>query len=136
MIEQRRGRYQPLLPNDRKTMHLVSDLLERLGAISTMTTDGESDGSLCLIVWLERLRAIQCWRGGAWDDCLRSPARAKSGPLSLRPGYWRGLRTLNIGTHNFMDADEVELSGADESADQGATGRLRFQGSGAESSDW
>src|SRR5262249_18335743 len=46
LIEETHGRYLPLVPNDHKTRRLVGDLLERLGAISTMTTDGDSGSSL------------------------------------------------------------------------------------------
>lgn len=107
MIERRRGRYQPLVPNDKKTMLLVSDLLERLGAISTMTTDGESGGSLLpyRVAGAFARHPVLAGRGLG-----RLLALTCSGEIPLHFLYalaTGGVHTLNIGTHNFMDADEV-----------------------------
>lgn len=102
LVDRRTGRYWPALPDDEKTKTLIAEILETLGAISTMTTD-----------------SLLPWRiAGAFARhprlALRLAARAivlaGSGglPLPVVTSLLRGrAHTLNIGTHNFMDASRV-----------------------------
>jgi len=107
LVEEIRGRYLPLVPNDSKTVGLISDLLERLGAISTLTTDGESGSSL---LPYRVMGAFASHPSLAWRSLARLLVLACSGQV---PAHFLGaiatnrVHTLNIGTHNFMDASEV-----------------------------
>ncbi len=104
LVEQRRGRYLPLLPNDEKTKRLFAEILETLGAISTMTTDG--DGSLPF----RAAGAFARHPGLALRTAARALALLANGAIPLP--FLRALatgraHTINIGTHNFMDASRV-----------------------------
>ncbi len=98
----------PLLPNDQKTRDLFAEVLEKLGAISTMTTDGDSQrGSLIAYRvagalarnpaltarMVSRLAALVI-SGAIPGEFVRALARGRA-------------HTINIGTHNFMDAAQV-----------------------------
>ena len=107
LVERRRGRYLPLLPNDEKTKRLFAEILATLGAISTMTTDAGAGASL-----------LPYRVAGAFARhptlALRSLARVlalvASGriPFSFLRAIATGrAHTINIGTHNFMDASRV-----------------------------
>jgi len=104
LVESRRGRYLPLLPNDIKTKHLFAEILATLGAISTITTDGDS--SLLFRV----AGAFSRHPGLAFRTGARALALVANGaipyPLLLALVTGRA-HTINIGTHNFMDASQV-----------------------------
>ncbi|HEY2801965.1 MAG TPA: radical SAM protein [Chthoniobacterales bacterium] len=98
----------PLLPSDRKTRDLFAEVLEKLGAVSTMTTDGDSQsGSL---IAYRVAGALARNPGLAARIVCRLGALVISGAI---PGeFLRALargraHTINIGTHNFMDAAQV-----------------------------
>jgi hypothetical protein len=102
LIDRRSGRYRPALPDDAKTKALFTEILATLGAVSTITTDSllayRIAGAFARHPWL------------AWRLAVRAVALASSGQLPA--GFlWSLLRgqahTLNIGTHNFMDASRV-----------------------------
>jgi hypothetical protein len=102
LVDQRSGEYLPILPDDRKTRALFSEILETIGAISTMTT--ESLLPYRVAGALARHPSL----------ALRSGARAlelvASGKIPGRflPALITGkAHTLNIGTHNFMHASQV-----------------------------
>lgn len=95
----------PLLPTDQKTRDLLAKVLEKIGALSTVTTDG--GGSL-----------LAYRVAGAFAKNPRLAARVlyRVGVLVIsRAIPWEFLRalargrahTINIGTHNFMDASQV-----------------------------
>jgi tetraether lipid synthase len=113
LIERRRGRYLPLLPNDQKTKQLFAEILRKVGAISTMTTDAGVGASL-----------LPYRVAGAFARhpklALRSLARVlalvASGRIPLP--FLRALatgraQTINIGTHNFMDTNRVAQAATD-----------------------
>ena len=113
LVERRRGRYLPLLPNDDKTKRLFAEILATLGAISTMTTDAGAGASL-----------LPYRVAGAFSRhpklALRSLARVlalvASGriPLPFLRAIATGrAQTINIGTHNFMDASRVAKAADD-----------------------
>ncbi len=107
LVEQRSGRYLPLLPNDDKTKRLFADILATIGAISTMTTD--SPGATSLLPYRAagafarhpRLAGRSLWRAAALIASGQVPA-----PF-LRALITGRAHTINIGTHNFMDARQV-----------------------------
>ena len=107
LVERRRGRYLPLLPNDEKTKRLFAEILATVGAISTMTTDAEAGASL-----------LPYRVAGAFARhprlALRSVARLLALVVSGRIPFpflhaiaTGRAQTINIGTHNFMDASRV-----------------------------
>jgi hypothetical protein len=113
LVDQKSGGYLPLLPNDDKTRRLLADILAQVGAISTVTTDSAAGASL-----------LSFRVAGAFARhptlALRSVARASaliaSGtiPVSFLRAIVRGqAHTINIGTHNFMDASRVALAAHD-----------------------
>ncbi len=107
LVEERHGEYFPLLPNDEKTKNLFAEILATIGAISTITTDSNGAGSL-----------LPYRVAGAFTRhpalAVRTLARAAvliaSGQI---PGRFLGAlvtgcaHTINIGSHNFMDASQV-----------------------------
>ncbi|MGI8430750.1 MAG: hypothetical protein ACR2MW_00450 [Chthoniobacterales bacterium] len=108
LVAESSGRFFPLLPPDTKTRDLFAEVLEKLGAISTMTTEGDAkSGSL-----------LGYRVAGAFARHPRLAVRIFgrmarllfSGALP-REFAWAALRgrahTINIGTHNFMDAAQV-----------------------------
>ena len=107
LVERRRGRYLPLLPNDEKTKRLFAEILEKLGAISTMTTDSGAGASLL------PFRAAGAFAAHPWL-ALRCLARVLAllvqgqipFPFLLAIATGKA-QTINIGTHNFMDASRV-----------------------------
>ena len=107
LVERRRGRYLPLLPNDEKTKRLLDEILTKLGAISTITTDARAGASLL------PYRVAGAFSRHPWL-ALRSAARVIALlahgriPFSFLRAIATGYaQTLNIGTHNFMDASRV-----------------------------
>ncbi len=106
LVEQNGGRYFPLLPNDEKTKRLFADILATVGAISTMTTDSEDASPLPYRVAgafarHPRLAARSLRRAAALIASGQVPA-----PF-LRALITGRAHTINIGTHNFMDARQV-----------------------------
>jgi hypothetical protein len=107
LVEERRGRYLSLLPNDEKTKRLFSDILAAVGAISTMTTDANASASL-----------LPYRAAGAFSRYPKLAARTVARGLGLIASrqiplpFVRAIltgraHTINIGTHNFMDASRV-----------------------------
>jgi hypothetical protein len=104
LVERRGGHYLPLLPNDEKTKRLFAEILEAFGSISTMTTDG--DGALSFRV----AGAFSRHPGLALRTAARALALLANGtfPLPFLLALVTGrAHTINIGTHNFMDATQV-----------------------------
>ncbi len=104
LVERRRGRFLALLPDDPKTKALFSEILASVGAISTVTSDG---GSL-----------LPYRVAGAFARHPKLAARSLSRLLALivsgripflfvRAIATGQVQTINIGTHNFMDASRV-----------------------------
>ena len=107
LVEELGGRYLPLLPNDEKTKRLFADILATIGAISTMTTD--SDGAVSLLPY-RVAGAFARHPTLAGRSLARAAALIVSGEIPAR--FLRALmtgraHTINIGTHNFMDASRV-----------------------------
>jgi hypothetical protein len=107
LVERKGGSYLPLLPNDDKTKRLMADILETMGAISTTTIDGDAGGSL---LPYRVAGAFARHPRLAWSCLARSLALVFS--RQLPPAFLRAIakgdaHTINIGTHNFMDASRV-----------------------------
>jgi hypothetical protein len=107
LVEQDRGRYLPLAPNDKTTQRLVAELLVAVGAISTTTTDAEAGSSL---LPYRVAGAFARHPRLALHTIARLLALAVSGQIPLP--FFRAVatgraHTINIGTHNFMDASRV-----------------------------
>ncbi|MBA3650942.1 MAG: radical SAM protein, partial [Chthoniobacterales bacterium] len=106
LVEQNGGRYFPLLPNDEKTKRLFADILATVGAISTMTTDSEGASPLPYRVAGAFARHPRL----AVRGLCRAAALIASGQIPvpfLRALITGRVHTINIGTHNFMDARQV-----------------------------
>lgn len=108
LVEQRQGRYLPLLPNDSQTKQLLAEILAAIGAISTVTTDSDADGGSLLSYRVAgafaRHPKLTC------RSLARLVALIASGEIPLP--FLRALaagraHTINIGMHNFMDASRV-----------------------------
>ena len=102
LVERRRGRYLPLLPNDEKTKRLFAEILATLGAISTMTTDAGAVASLLPYRVQARSRVIRSSPSAAWCASWRwslpaaflfrfstlSPTAARKRSISVRTTSW------------------------------------------------
>ncbi|MEP7072485.1 MAG: hypothetical protein ABI839_08865, partial [Verrucomicrobiota bacterium] len=108
LISETSGHFLPLLPPDPETRNLFAEVLEKMGAVSTMTTDGDArTGSLVpyriagvfvknptlALRILARLLALLASRKIPFEF-VRALAVGRA-------------HTINIGTHNFMDAARV-----------------------------
>ncbi len=107
LVERKSGRYLPLLPNDSKTKELFADILATIGAVSTITTDAVAGSSL---VPYRAAGAFAQHPRLAFRSLVRVIALLASGQIPLP--FLRALltgraHTINIGTHNFMDAARV-----------------------------
>ena len=108
LISGRSGRLLPLLAPDAATRHLFAEVLEKMGALSTMTTDGDV-----------RAGSLLPFRvAGAFARHPRLALRIAGRLISLIASgnipfeFVRAIalgraHTVNIGTHNFMDAERV-----------------------------
>ena len=74
-----RARWESL-PNDEKTTQLMVDILEKIGAISTMTTDSVAGGSL---LPYRIAGAFAHYPGPAWRSLRRALALVVSGQIAL-----------------------------------------------------
>jgi len=113
LVERRRGRYLPLLPNDEKTKRLFAEILSTLGAISTMTTDGGVGASL---LPYRVAGAFARHPKLALRTVMRVLALVASGHIPspfLHAIVTGRAHTLNIGMHNFMDASRVAQAADD-----------------------
>jgi len=135
LIARRTGGFLPLIPTDVKTRRVVTEALAELGALSTMTTDGDGSGSLLPY----RIAGSFAQRPAlALRVLMRVGTLIGSGQIPF--GFVRALafgqaHTLNIGTHNFMDAKLVANS------DHDAVVRARlnacvFKGAVKENGEW
>ena len=127
LVERRRGRYLPLLPNDEKTKRLFAEILATLGAISTMTTDAGAGASL---LPYRVAGAFARHPKLALRSLVRVLALVASGriPLPFLRAIATGrAQTINIGTHNFMDASRVAKA-ADDPVTQARLDACVFKG--------
>ena len=106
LVERRRGRYLALLPNDKKTKQLFAEILATMGAVSTMTTEPEGGALLPYRFGGAFARhPVLALRGAARLLALIASGRL---PLVFLGAIAGGrAHTINIGTHNFMDASQV-----------------------------
>ncbi len=107
LVEQSGGRSFPLLPNDKKTKRVFAEILATIGGISTITTD--SDRASTLLPY-RVAGAFARHPALAGRSLARAAALIFSGQIPFR--FLRALatgraHTINIGTHNFMDAEQV-----------------------------
>ncbi len=117
LMSRRTGRCVPLLPTDEKSKALLVELVTAFGGISTMTTDADpvGTGGSSLLPW--RLAgALARSPGLALRAAARVLALVRHGILP--GGHLRDLvagraHTINIGTHNFMDAAQVAQADRD-----------------------
>jgi len=95
------------VPNDDKTRGLIADLLAAIGAISTLTTEAETSSSLLpyrVAGAFARHPTLAC-RTLAQVLAL---VASREIPLNFLRAIATGrAHTINIGTHNFMDASRV-----------------------------
>lgn len=109
LIAERSNHFLPLLPTDTKTSELFTEVLEKLGAVSTMTTDGDAATGGSLIVF-RVAGALARYPGLAARIFLRVSWLLLSGaiPREFVVALVTGrAHTINVGTHNFMDAAQV-----------------------------
>ena len=127
LVERRRGCYLPLLPDDNKTKRLFAEILDKVGALSTMTTDARAGASLL------PYRVAGAFSRHPWL-ALRSMARILALVADGQfPFHFFGAlatgraHTINIGTHNFMDASMV-ANAADDPVVQARLDACVFKG--------
>ncbi|MBA3833337.1 MAG: radical SAM protein [Chthoniobacterales bacterium] len=108
LISERSNHLLPLLPTDTKTRKLFTEILEKLGALSTMTTDGDAQSGSLLAYRVAG--AFAKYPGLAWRIFLRIGWLLISGSIPWEFARALGTgraHTINIGTHNFMHASQV-----------------------------
>lgn len=103
LISRRTGEFIPLLPTDLTTKRLLGRILERVGGLSLVTDDARTTPwRLAGILWQNPLLAAQS---------ILHLARlivSKRLPLEMFADLVSGrAHTLGVGTHNFMDAEQV-----------------------------
>lgn len=117
LMSHRSGRVIPLVPSKPQTQHLIAKILDKIGALSTLTTDGDPDltGGSSLLPWrlagalaqnpVLAVRTFVHFGGLLCDGSI--PADFLFA-LLLRQAH-----TINIGTHNFMHASIVAAADRD-----------------------
>jgi MoaA/NifB/PqqE/SkfB family radical SAM enzyme len=109
LISRRTGKYLPLLPKDATTKRLLGQILERIGGLSLVTDDARTTP------W--RLAGILFQNPGLALATVFHLARLiLSGriPFSMVRDLFAGrAHTLGVGTHNFMDAEQVAQADTD-----------------------
>jgi hypothetical protein len=107
LVDQTDGRYFPLVPNDAKTRSLIADLLAAIGAISTLTTEVEASSSLLPYRVAGAFARHPALAGRTLARVLALVASGEIPSNFLRALAKGRAHTINIGTHNFMDAARV-----------------------------
>ncbi len=117
LMSRRSGTVMALLPNKAETQQLLAVLLDKIGALSTITTDGDPNltGGFTLLPWrlagalaqnpVLAVRAFVHFAGLLCDGSI--PSDFLFALLSGR------AHTINIGTHNFMHASLVAAADRD-----------------------
>ncbi len=108
LISQTTNHFLPLLPSDAKTREVFTEVLEKLGALSTMTTDAEAGRSSLIAYRIAGAMAQQ--PGLALRIAFRLGSLVAAGAIPwefIRALASSRAHTINIGTHNFMDAAQV-----------------------------
>jgi Glycosyl transferase family 2 len=109
LISRRTGKYIPLLPTDTTTKRLLGEILRQIGGLSLVTDDARTTP------W--RLAGVLAQNPAlALRSLFHLVALVLSGriPLNMIVDLASGrAHTLGIGTHNFMDAEEVARADAD-----------------------
>ncbi|MEP6603935.1 MAG: hypothetical protein ABJB69_08310, partial [Spartobacteria bacterium] len=109
LISRRTGKYIPLLPTDTTTKSLLGAILKSIGGLSLVTDDAHTTP------W--RLAGVLAQNPGlALRSLLHLGALIVSGriPLNMIVDLVSGhAHTLGVGTHNFMDAEQVATADSD-----------------------
>jgi hypothetical protein len=109
LISRRSGKHIPLLPTDVTTKRLLGEILEKIGRLSLVTDDARTTP------W--RIAGIFAQHPGlALRSFFHLVALILSGrtPLDMIVDLGCGrAHTLGVGTHNFMDAEQVSRAESD-----------------------
>jgi hypothetical protein len=104
LVSRRSGKYLPLLPTDATTKRLLGRVLEQIGGLSLVTDDART--APWRIAGVLAKNPALAMRAGLHLVMLIASGRL---PFSVMWDLGRGqAHTLGVGTHNFMDATEVE----------------------------
>ena len=131
LVSRRTGKYLPLLPTDKPTKRLLGKILAQIGGLSLVTDDAGT------APW--RIAGVLAQNPGLGLRALFHFAAliiSRRLPLPIMFDLVRGrAHTLGVGTHNFMDASEVER------ADHDPVVRARldscvFKGAVKENGEW
>ena len=108
LIAERTNHVLPLVPTDTKTRDLFAETLEKLGAVSTMTTEGDAKGGSLIGYRAAGAFARHPWLAARLLVRLGWLLISGKIPLEFVVALLTGrAHTLNLGTHNFMDAAQV-----------------------------
>jgi hypothetical protein len=109
LISRRTGKYIPLLPTDATTKRLLGEILRQIGGLSLVTDDARTTP------W--RLAGVLAQNPAlTLRSLFHLTALALFGriPLHMIVDLASGCaHTLGIGTHNFMDAEQVARADSD-----------------------
>lgn len=109
LVSRRTGKYQPLLPTDATTKKLFAQILKQIGGLSLVTDDART------APW--RIAGVLFANPGLALRTLFHLGRliaAGQIPFRLLVDAFRGeVHTLGVGTHNFMDAEQVARADVD-----------------------
>jgi hypothetical protein len=109
LISRRTGHYLPLLPTDLTTKRLLGQILERVGGLSLVTDDAHTTPWRLLGIFAQNpgLTARSVFHLGRLIFSGRLPFSMFTDLVAGR------AHTLGVGTHNFMDADQVAQADRD-----------------------
>jgi hypothetical protein len=131
LISRRTGKYLPLLPTDATTKRLLGEILETIGGLSLVTDDARTTP------W--RIAGILAQnRGLTLRSLCHLALLVVSGrmPLNMVVDLICGrAHTLGVGTHNFMDAEQVARADSDPVI-QARLDSCVFKGAVKENGEW
>ena len=131
LISRRTGKFIPLLPTDQTTKRLLGEILERVGGLSLVTDDAHTTPwRLAGILAQNPILAVR--------SIFHLAGLIVTGrlPFSMFSDLLAGrAHTLGVGTHNFMDADQV-LQGETDPVIKARLDSCVFKGAVKENGEW
>ncbi|MDQ2868658.1 MAG: radical SAM protein [Verrucomicrobiota bacterium] len=109
LVSRRSGKYQPLLPTDATTKKLFCEILRQVGGLSRVTDDARTAGwRIAGVLFANPGLAVR-----SVFHLVRLLTTGRISTSMLLDAFRGEAHTLGVGTHNFMDAEEVARADVD-----------------------